>query len=203
MLPTQDTAHVTEATALLTDHFRGKPNVQMLLAALVSPVQDLENAAWDVLQKRLLNANASGVVLDWYGDLVGQPRGTLGDADYLVAIQIRIMANRSSGRAEDIIQIATALATMSSSLPSNYVEAWPAGFLVEVWNLASPAAAQSVLVSARPPGVLAVMHYSTWPAANVLRWRSRYATGTNTQGVWQSRYGGVATVSKWCASALV
>ena len=102
-------------------------NVNRLLSAFTNRVQDVENAAWDVLQKRLLDGNASGVVLDWYGKLVNFPRGALTDADYLPALKIQIMVLRSTGRAEDIIRIATALATLMGSAPAGYLEGYPGG----------------------------------------------------------------------------
>lgn len=84
------------------------PNLNAFLAALLRPLQDLENVFFDVIRARFLG-HATGVQLDAIGRLVGEARlGRLVDADFRRAIRLRILVNGSSGRPEDLISITRA-----------------------------------------------------------------------------------------------
>jgi hypothetical protein len=81
-------------------------NIQKLLDAMLTPLQDVENALMQCLNDRTID-NSTGINLDVIGKLVGEPRGTYpDDATYRLAIRARIQANRSSGNVETLIKIA-------------------------------------------------------------------------------------------------
>lgn len=200
-VPTQTTTIVKDDQALLTSGFRNQTIVPALLKCYLNRAQDLENTIWSVLNVFVLgatpgNGNAYGIWLDWLGKIVGQPRNSLSDTDYLTTIKLRIRANRSHGRAEDIIQIAALLANPNKAL---YVEAPPAAFTVEAWNINGAIPAANLLAQARALGTYGVLHYSVTPASSVLRFKSRYIS-TAGNGVLGSRYGGVSSPGNYAAA---
>lgn len=80
-------------------------NIQKLLDAVLTPLQDVENALMQCLNERTIST-ATGINLDVIGKLVGEPRATYPDDDtYRLAIQARIQANRSSGTVENVIKV--------------------------------------------------------------------------------------------------
>lgn len=98
--------HEEEALARLLEQYRGKEGIEGLLSALVAPLQDLETAFIDLRDKRGLNDNVGGAVLDMLGTIVGAERSTgETDEEYLTAIKIKIGQNHSTATPEDIIAL--------------------------------------------------------------------------------------------------
>jgi len=75
-----------------------------LLATYTAEVQELEQAVWDVVRKRMA-PYAEGVQLDYLGAIVGEARQGRSDDTYRVWIDARIAANSSLGRAPDVIAV--------------------------------------------------------------------------------------------------
>lgn len=97
------------------------PNLNAFLAALLRPLQVVENVFFDVIRARFLG-HATGAQLDAIGHLVGEDRlGRLDDAVYRKAIRIRILVNGSSGRPEDLIAITRAWLDNQTAIV-NYVD---------------------------------------------------------------------------------
>jgi len=95
--------HVARAKVRLAYRFQ-KPRILGFVEALVKPIQNFENVAWQVFAERNVD-NAVGVQLDQIGEKVGQPRlGYLDDA-YRRLIRARISANKSNGTVNDLIRI--------------------------------------------------------------------------------------------------
>lgn len=157
MLPTYDGTHVAEGLKLFTDYIRKQPNATKLTATYLRRVQELEDAIWQVVNSRLLVNNPTGDVLTKLGKLVGQPRGSLTDTDMLVAVKLRILANRSSGLSNDAIKIAS---TLSPSW--GYHDLPIASFIAETYNITSADMAQQLLSAATPGGVYGVLYVSDW-----------------------------------------
>lgn len=80
-------------------------NLETLLTIFLKPAQRLENTSIDMLTKRFVDT-AEGAQLDVLGRLVGQPRGGLVDDTYRRYIRARVAANNSSGKREELINIA-------------------------------------------------------------------------------------------------
>jgi hypothetical protein len=95
------TNHAEAALDRLAEQFKGKTNLAYVLNPLNVQTQALEDGAWGVLSTQALSA-ATSAGLDVYGRIVGQPRGSLDDTGYRLAIAARIRVNRSSGTAEDL-----------------------------------------------------------------------------------------------------
>lgn len=116
---TQITDHQEIAFQRLPDRFRDLEQLypafwraglctgwEGLLFSLVEPAQQLEDIMFDMLAAMDLS-NAAGVQLDRIGQIVGQPRNGLVDADYLVQIQAQISENNSDGTANNLMTIST------------------------------------------------------------------------------------------------
>jgi len=104
MADPHQTDHEGEALGELLSQFQDQPNISGLVVGLMGEVQHLEDSCWDLRVDRLLAA-AVGAQLDRFGDLVGEVRGSLTDADYRKFIAARILANLSGGNPDRLIQI--------------------------------------------------------------------------------------------------
>lgn len=105
--PTPITDHIRQGLARLLTPYRDKPRFAAWCAVQLNQVQYLENAAaaflsaWDVDTCDLPR-------LTVLGKIVGQsPRGTL--EQFRSYVKVRILVNRSRGRAPDLIKIASLL----------------------------------------------------------------------------------------------
>ena len=158
MLPTKILNHELGAVALLTDQFQ-QSNIQGILRSWAIQFQDLEDVFWQVLESR--NLAGEGVQLDQLGALVGEPRNGRSDAQYKLAIPLRILINASDGSTEALIEILIRVMT-TQGFPEEeakdyleYSEQYPGRFRVvatglqEIVNRAIVAA----MVQAKPAGV--------------------------------------------------
>lgn len=75
-----------------------------LMRGLGDEVQELENALWAIVSQLDIN-QAQGIWLDWLGKLVNELRGGADDTQYLRFIKARILANRSSGTIEEVLDV--------------------------------------------------------------------------------------------------
>lgn len=100
--------HAGEAESRLLAQFDDSAKLHALVRALVSPLQELEQAAFGVLGAFDL-ATVVGAQLDVVGGLVGEARQGRGDAHYRAYVQARVLANSADGRASTLYQIARTL----------------------------------------------------------------------------------------------
>jgi len=96
--------HVEQALALLLEQFKDKPNLEALVDALVTQVQDLEDVFHALIYERLPDT-AIGAQLEQIGELVGELRGGLSDEDFRRFIRARIQVNLSCGEPERLIGV--------------------------------------------------------------------------------------------------
>lgn len=96
--------HVNQALARLHEQHKGKTNIEALLTALTSPIQDIEAAMIQLLLERTIDT-AIGVQLDVIGKIVGQPRNGLSDDDYRRHVRARIATSNSKARVADLIVV--------------------------------------------------------------------------------------------------
>ena len=90
--------------------------------------------------------------------------------------------NRSNGLAEDVIQVLK----LATGISQFYLDAPPAGFIVEVFNNPSPAFLASIMTQVRSAGTYGVFHYTTWSPGNDFKFVSNY--GGTPEGLWGSHY---------------
>jgi len=119
------------ALSLLPSQFRdNKPVIAALMMAIGEGVQTLEDVIFDLMTGLRFDV-ATGASLEIWGELVGEIRGDLNDSDYRRFIAARILVNRSSGEAEDLIQIAQTITAESTV----YLQAfYPAELIVYVFR---------------------------------------------------------------------
>lgn len=102
----------------------GKPTLEAFVRALGHGLQMLE----DRIAERHLSLSlevASGSDLDLFGDIVGERRDGLADADYRRFIAARLLANKSQGTYDELVRIAQ-LATggLAYAFPFNTAPAY-------------------------------------------------------------------------------
>lgn len=123
------TDHVESGLDLLLEIYKDKPRIAALITADLNRIQELEDAAWDVLISRLIDY-ATNAQLDVLGKIVGQSRISADDEVYRVRIRARIRANQSLGNPRDVIEVVLlALGVEKETIV--YTEHYPASFSIE------------------------------------------------------------------------
>lgn len=131
---THITDHADQALLLLLEQYQDKPRLRGLLLSYVNRCQELEDAAWDVIIRRMIE-NAADAQLDTIGRIVGETRKGRADDLYRIWILARIAINKSHSHASDII---TVLRIVEAE-PFRYREFYPAAVLIEFTDaLAGP-----------------------------------------------------------------
>jgi hypothetical protein len=98
------TTHVEEAPSFFLEQYQQKPLLKAWLLSYVRRCQELDDAAFDVAMKRIID-NAEGAQLDALGRLVGETRKGKADVLYRVYLYARIRINWSRGKPDDIIAV--------------------------------------------------------------------------------------------------
>lgn len=144
--------------ALLPSNLRDKPVICAIVAAVAAVwqcVEDTSNSASSGIDF----AHASSHVLDLWGRLVREPRGGLDDIQYRRVIDARILANRSKGTTDELIEIAKLAA-----YPGDVVEFFRfpnASAILQVVSSTTPtpqylARLRRIIRDAKPAGVSVV-----------------------------------------------
>jgi hypothetical protein len=128
MTLTEKTTHVDEALDRLITQYRNSDKLKSIISIYSEQVQEIEAMLFDLLTERWLST-AVGEQLDGLGAIVGEDRQGRSDADYRIAIQARILINKSEGTPEQLIEIASLLASGSSITLREY---FPASFTIEI-----------------------------------------------------------------------
>lgn len=187
MVPVVNNAVVAKALGRLTQVFKNKPVISAILSAYVAPFQDLETVLWAVIQAFILSNNPTGDVLDKIGARLGEPRNGRADAPYLAVLRVRILVNKSQGRAEDVLKVANAVSDATYSEPTGAVDA----FVVEAYDVTGDVPTLlAMLAETRAAGSKGRVKYSTWPTSRNLVFSSRYG-GASAATPLDSRRGGV------------
>jgi hypothetical protein len=119
--------HAEQAEGLLLSQYKGKPRIKALLLSYIRRVQELEDAAFDLLVARLID-EATGYLLEVIGRIVGQANeGSWDDDTYRIFIKARIRVNQSNGHGDDIIDVLNLVETADFILS----EVYPAAMYVD------------------------------------------------------------------------
>ena len=179
-MPTQNTTIVSDGSAKLTDAFKGT-NVDTFLQSCLYSVQDFENTVWAVINAIL---NPTGDMLTRRARIVGEERNGRSDADLLAAFKLRVLVNKSQGRTEDLLKIASQLN------PSRIFEGGAASWFIETSNLqSSPTTLASLLGIAKDGGAHGALSYSIWSPTLDFTWGDA-AGGTSSGPGWGDSGGG-------------
>lgn len=177
-------SHASKYLGLLTDSFRGRPNIEGILKSFLQDDDDLQTVADNAALQRLID-NATLDALDKLGALVGEPRYGRLDDDYRAGIRLRIFVNRCQGRSVDMLTFAQ----LTRSDSYTYSEFYPAAFQMFLENLQGALETFRKLVQSKPAGVYAEMVFTTSAKTNYAILGSRVsgaygnkALGTRTAG---------------------
>lgn len=145
-LPVENTAHLSEARALLIEQFKSRPVIDGFLRSFVGRIQELEAGVWDVIDARILDT-ATNAQLEALGSLVGELRLGRSDADFRQAIRLRIRVNRSKGRSADVLDVASLAAAPERV---TYQEYGQLQFSVEIYSRPGERYVAELLSKTRP-----------------------------------------------------
>lgn len=90
--------------ARLIQQFRGKPRIIALLGIYLDEFQELADSRYDVHTKCSIE-NGEGVQLDGEGEINGEARQGVSDADYRPFLRARIRANFSNASVAEFVTI--------------------------------------------------------------------------------------------------
>lgn len=128
--------HEPRLHAVLPSQFRDRPRVEAFAGAIADVVQAVEDDVAALLAATL--DTATGAMLDRYGVIVGEPRGALtDDDDYRRFVKARILVNRATGTADDLVTIAALLFDVDVA-DVEHVDAYPLATTITV-DVATPA----------------------------------------------------------------
>lgn len=96
--------HEALAVSRFIDQFKDKAKLAALLASYAEQIQDIEDAAFEVMLERSLD-NAVGIQLQILAKIVGAPITTSVDDELRIIIRTQIAINLSDGTPEDLINI--------------------------------------------------------------------------------------------------
>jgi len=174
------TTHVSDALALLVEQFRGKAQLEALLASYVRQVQLLEDAAQELLTGRWID-NAEGELLDFLGRLVGVERLALSDDLYrtLIRAQIRLLVASATG--DDIISI---METATRNVEVELTGRYPAAQVVELVGelIDNLGLVSRLLHTARGAGINTQLVYSLSPTSEMFTFASGVVPEAATNG---------------------
>lgn len=135
-MPTFSPTHEIDHVAI-TDHAErlaerlpwvlgAKPRVRAFAESVGFVAQEMENTAIDLIVSTTLD-NAEGEHLEQWGEIVGEPRGSLlDDEDYRRIISARILANKSTSTVDEVIEVLRKAAGPVFCI--DYIPMFPAGF---------------------------------------------------------------------------
>lgn len=157
----QNLEHAEQAVGHLIEFFRRGPRNQLLVAAVMEQVQELEDQLWALANAFDLD-DAVGDQLDILGRLNGEPRGNRTDDEYRAAIRVRILVNRSDGQVEQLIDILDAI---DPTCTVHVAEGYPASLSISVDNISTGTFADvnRMMQQAKPAGVR--LHFSVGEVA--------------------------------------
>jgi hypothetical protein len=178
------TTHTRDVTRYITQ-FRGKPKLEAYAQSYLAEVQAIEDSLWDVYQVRDIDS-ATGVHLNILGAIVGRAREGRDDATYRLWIKAQILANVSSGTADEILEIVNILtgnrdATIRDA--SGAGSGGPAAFYLRIFGTTSAdvgEAIASILHQAKPAGVRGDLEHSTSAITGTLVLSAGAGTSTTT-----------------------
>ena len=170
---TKNTTHVAQALANRIEQFKNKDDFAALLTIYVKQVQDLEDAAFQVLLDTALDTSV-GQQLDNIGEVVGEDRLSRTDDNYRNALRVQILINKSNGTREQLIAVALLFAGLSGPGQVKITAFPPASMIIEMINKLEVDPFQLVLAldEARGEGINLALLYKLSDNADTLTFSS-------------------------------
>lgn len=153
------TNHVERGLGRLIEQFKGKPRLEAWISSYLEEVQELSDAAWDVLISRLIDSavNEQLVVL---GRIVGQLKTTTDDERFRVLVRARIAINKSNGRWNELLRIIKLL--LGDGVPYGLTPYYPGALVLMILGAITfvPTLEHEMLEDAAAGGVRVDVHFS-------------------------------------------
>lgn len=189
-------SHCEDGKSLLLWQFQDKPRLEALLCALLrTGVQDLDDAAWQVLTESWLDT-AVGVQLDRIGEIVDLGRRGWQDEVYRTMLQAQVLVLRSSGSWPELLGILEVIG-VTLALTEAHEHPPAAGRIVlgEPFGIAIGADEAFELIDrARPAAVRFDLEFPTTAVAEACTWADGDVEQADTSRGWAddtpTTYGG-------------
>ena len=158
----REAAHTEKALLRIPEYLKEKDNFAALLSAIIDPIQDIEDATFDVLTGRTIDV-AVDAQLDRLGSIVGRDRDGLSDDDYRRYIRAQIATNNSEGTTNEILTIAR-LVIYDVDVALQVLPQAPASFVLRASGAAVSADVAAIVAefvgAAKSAGVRAIVEWS-------------------------------------------
>lgn len=114
--------HIEIAKSRLPEQDKESNNIVKFQSAFVRQLQEIEDLLWDIYSQRNV-MTAKKKSLDFFGDMVDEPRNYREDEVFRLAILKKIIQNNCRGTPEEIIEIIIFFVLKSEFLPIGYKNA--------------------------------------------------------------------------------
>ena len=152
-----DADHVGEALADLLFQDVGSTRVESYVSTAAARWQAIEDLLWQLATERGLD-DAVGVQLDGIGDILDEARGGLSDDQYRLVLRAKILAIKSRGRVEELIEILEVMDYTSIVVR----EQPPAHIQIEICDATLVSETDRILRLAKAGGVGLLLVYSDY-----------------------------------------
>jgi hypothetical protein len=172
------TNHVESGLSKLLEQYQGKPRLEAWIRSYLLEVQKFSDEAWNVLVSRLID-EAIGEQLTVLSRLVGETTRLENDERQRVLVRSRIAVNRSRGRGDDVLRVASLLLAREYSLN----EFFPGAMVLTVEEAIDfiPELEHRMLEQSAAGGIRVDVHFSADPESTWFRFGSGPGWG---EGVW-------------------
>lgn len=177
--------HCPEGLSLLISQWKDKPRIAALLCAWLGRLQSAEDTVIAMIPGLRGVEDAEGVQLDLIGRVVLEGRRSKTDDRYRDALRVRILANRSNGHPEELIEIVAKIDRYAETSDRVvYRELPPASAVLEGRRpiLNDPREIARFLASGKPAGVRIDYVYSEAADADTFELASGSPEGSTAQG---------------------
>lgn len=96
--------HRDRARDVLPSQFHNRPRIEAALAAIAAGIQRREDESFDFILSRRFSL-ARGIMLDRWGELLGEGREGAEDDDYRRFLSARLLVNRCQGSPAELVMI--------------------------------------------------------------------------------------------------
>lgn len=171
--------HCEQGIDRLIQQYKGLPRTEAILCAVLDQVQDIENAAHDLLRADTLETGLDDQI-DRDGRLVGAIlRGGLSVDRYRLIVKAEILVRKSSGHPEEILKILQILFPSGSAQTFALREMFPASFEVDLFDVIDDTEAEvthRLIFRAKDVGVRYQTIWSTEPPGTTFRFSASIGT---------------------------
>jgi len=159
--------------------FLDKDNFNKLIQLFLEQVQEIEVATLSIADQKNINT-AIGVWLDYIGKIVGEARKSRTDAQYRLALLLKVASNNSDGTPNIIIDITK---QQTGSTNSRIIDYFPASLfnVIQIDESVDATGLYNLIDNIKPAGVSVTVVNNINGDRFVPSWRNEAGDETNTQ----------------------